>query len=80
MTIANADTTLLEVNPACRALFGYPTEALVGTKFLSHVPDEYRADVIRDLEAATPENPSFTILQEQELNGESKILLWSNQT
>ena len=80
MTISDADTTLLEVNAACQRLFGYPMDALVGTRFIDHVPDEYQATIRQQLADATPDNPFFSILQQQDFNGVEKIMLWSNLT
>ncbi|MDW3225021.1 MAG: PAS domain S-box protein [Paracoccaceae bacterium] len=78
MTIANIDTTLLQVNPACQELFGHSSEALVGTRFMNHVPQEYQADIARKLSDATPESPFFSSFQQQDVNGQHKIMHWSN--
>lgn len=80
MTISDIDTPIVLVNPACQGLMGYTAEDLTGTRFVEYVPKEYQEEILRNLSEFTPEDPFFTILQEQELNGYPKILLGSNIT
>jgi PAS domain S-box-containing protein len=78
MSVSNMDTTILQANSACEQLFGLPSKELIGFQFLENVPEKYKEPVLSSLSDATPENPLYSILMEQVLNGIPKILIWSN--
>jgi PAS domain S-box-containing protein len=80
MAILEPDTTILLANPACSDLFGHPIEDLVGTRFAYHFSKNTQIEIMRNLATATPQNPSFSFVQEQELNGQRKTMIWSNIT
>lgn len=78
ITISHIDTTLTLANPAYENLFGSAPGALVGERFIEKVPRQYRAEMFDGISAATPERPVSTVLQKQEINGEHRILMWTN--
>jgi PAS domain S-box-containing protein len=51
------DTTLTFVNDRYCRYFGKTRDELIGTKFLDHVPESGREEVLRHLASVTPERP-----------------------
>lgn len=78
MTISAMDTTILQANPASERLFGLSAENLLGTPFLPFIPEDDRPDVQLGFSRATPDNPFYSVLLEQVINGIPKSLIWSN--
>ena len=78
MSVSGMDTRILQANPACERLFGLASEDLIGQHFIDHVPEEYLQEVQLNFSKATPENPFYSVLMEQIMNGVPKILIWSN--
>ncbi|KEJ89155.1 hypothetical protein DSW25_12415 [Sulfitobacter donghicola DSW-25 = KCTC 12864 = JCM 14565] len=78
MSVSAMDTTILQANPACEKLFGLASEDLLGVQFADYIPVQYKQEVQLAFSSATPENPLYSVLMEQEMNGVPKILLWSN--
>lgn len=78
MTVSAMDTTILQANPASEHLFGLRSEDLVGGQFLSYIPQDHRPEVQLGFSQATPDNPFYSVLLEQVMNGIPKSLIWSN--
>lgn len=78
MSISDIDTTILMANPAYADLLGCGVEELTGKRFVDLVPVHYRKEIFEKLSATTPANPFSTMFQKEELNGQTKILHWTN--
>jgi PAS domain S-box-containing protein len=78
MSVLAMDTTILQANSACEKLFGLASEDLVGLQFIDHVPEQFQQEIQQAFETATPENPLYSVLMEQVMNGAPKVLMWSN--
>jgi len=78
MTVSAMDTTILQVNPASERLFGLSSENLLGKQFLQYIPEDRRPEVQLAFSQATPDNPFYSVLLEQVINGIPKSLIWSN--
>ncbi|MCF2870497.1 PAS domain S-box protein [Octadecabacter sp. G9-8] len=78
MTVSAMDTTILQANPASERLFGLSSENLLGTQFLPYIPEDSRPEVQLGFSQATPDNPFYSVLLEQVMNGIPKSLIWSN--
>lgn len=78
MIVSTMDTTILQANPASEHLFGLPSENLLGTPYLTFIPEDSRPEVQLGFSKATPENPFYSVLLEQVMNGIPKNLIWSN--
>ncbi len=78
MTVSAMDTTILQANPASERLFGLSSENLLGTQFLPFIPEDRRPEVQLGFSRATPDNPFYSVLLDQVINGIPKSLIWSN--
>jgi len=78
MTVSAMDTTISQANPASERLFGLSNENLLGSQFLPYIPDDRRQEVQSGLSQATPDNPFYSVLLEQVINGTPRSLIWSN--
>ena len=50
----------------------------MGSQFLPYIPDDRRQEVQSGLSQATPDNPFYSVLLEQVINGTPRSLIWSN--
>lgn len=78
MSVSGMDTAILQANPACEQLFGQPSGVLIGQHFIDYVPEKFQQEVHLGFSKVTPENPFYSILMDQVMNGIPKILIWSN--
>jgi len=78
MTVSAMDTTILQANPSSERLFGLSSENLLGMQFLPFIPEDQRLEVQLGFLQATPDNPFYSVLLDQVINGIPKQLIWSN--
>lgn len=78
MSVSAMDTGILQANPACERLLGLSSGELIGHHFIDFVPEKFRQEVELSFSKATPENPFYSVVMDQVMNGIPKIMIWSN--
>lgn len=78
MAVSGLDKTVLHVNSAFEHLFDTSFDSPDGLQLIDLIPEKYRNAVQEGFANVTPEEPRFSVLMEQTLNGSPRILIWSN--
>ena len=80
MMISAIDGTMLQANVAYAKLVNSDIVDLIGTNFIDLIPPLNREESLQKLSNASVANPSSSVLHQQELNGRTYVMEWTNTT
>jgi len=76
--ICKLDTTRTLASPGLARIAGKPVEELIGERFADAMEKEQRDMVLEGIATRTPEQPYFSYIQQQEVEGSPHSILWTN--
>jgi len=76
--ICELDTTRTLVSPGLARISGKPAEELIGERFVDSMESKQSELVLSGIASRTPQHPHFSYLHQQEVDGTSRSLLWTN--